>query len=374
MELERILITELRYFGDVLLTTPLIGFLRKKYPNARIDALVYHSTREMLTGNPDLDNVYTIDQKWKKMGVKKQLSAEINLLKTLKANHYDTLLHLTTHNRGMWLARILKPKRSISCPKHFGGLNFYNKSFTHMASLVLPRERHIAKFNMDHLRALGVVVPEEEVPGLKLTIPDEARAEAAKLVGGLKDYVLVHPAARFFFKCWTEERTAEMLDRLASQGEKIVITSGPSDEERTMIEKIVSLLKVAKPIVLIGKTPSMKTFAALIDDAKLLIGVDSAPAHMAAALQTPEVILFGATIPGRWRPWENNASRVVISPGRCHFCEQRGCGRCGISECMREIRVEDVMEAANELLEHRDIPDAYRKTVYGPNDRFPTYS
>jgi heptosyltransferase-3 len=186
--------------------------------------------------------------------------------------------------------------------------------------------------------------------------------------------VLVHPAARFFFKCWTEERTAEMLDRLASQGEKIVITSGPSDEERTMIEKIVSLLKVAKPIVLIGKTPSMKTFAALIDDAKLLIGVDSAPAHMAAALQTPEVILFGATIPGRWRPWENNASRVVISPGRCHFCEQRGCGRCGISECMREIRVEDVMEAANELLEHRDIPDAYRKTVYGPNDRFPTYS
>lgn len=59
----------------------------------------------------------------------------------------------------------------------------------------------------------------------------------------------------------------------------------------------------------------MKTFAALIDDAKLLIGVDSAPAHMAAALQTPEVILFGATIPGRWRPWENNASRVVISPG-----------------------------------------------------------
>lgn len=308
MELERILITELRYFGDVLLTTPLIGFLRKKYPNARIDALVYHSTREMLTGNPDLDNVYTIDQKWKKMGVKKQLSAEINLLKTLKANHYDTLLHLTTHNRGMWLARILKPKRSISCPKHFGGLNFYNKSFTHMASLVLPRERHIAQFNMDHLRALGVVVPEEEVPGLKLTIPDEARAEAAK------------------------------------------------------------------PIVLIGKTPSMKTFAALIDDAKLLIGVDSAPAHMAAALQTPEVILFGATIPGRWRPWENNASRVVISPGRCHFCEQRGCGRCGISECMREIRVEDVMEAANELLEHRDIPDAYRKTVYGPNDRFPTYS
>lgn len=123
-----------------------------------------------------------------------------------------------------------------------------------MASLVLPRERHIAQFNMDHLRALGVVVPEEEVPGLKLTIPDEARAEAAKLVGGLKGYVLVHPAARFFFKCWTEERTAEMLDRLASQGEKIVITSGPSDEERTMIEKIVSLLKVAKPIVLIGKT------------------------------------------------------------------------------------------------------------------------
>jgi len=51
VELERILITELRYFGDVLLTTPLIGFLRKKYPNARIDALVYHSTREMLTGN-----------------------------------------------------------------------------------------------------------------------------------------------------------------------------------------------------------------------------------------------------------------------------------------------------------------------------------
>ena len=81
MELERILITELRYFGDVLLTTPLIGFLRKKYPNARIDALVYHSTREMLTGNPDLDNVYTTDQNWKKMGVKKHLSAEINLLR-----------------------------------------------------------------------------------------------------------------------------------------------------------------------------------------------------------------------------------------------------------------------------------------------------
>ena len=79
----------------VHLTTPLIGFLRKKYPNARIDALVYHSTREMLTGNPDLDNVYTIDQKWKKMGVKKQLGAEINLLKKLKANRSFTSRRIT---------------------------------------------------------------------------------------------------------------------------------------------------------------------------------------------------------------------------------------------------------------------------------------
>ena len=92
MELERILITELRYFGDVLLTTPLIGFLRKKYPNARIDALVYHSTREMLTGNPDLDNVYTIDQKWKKM----------MLHNIAKAGFFSSDRTIAEYNRDIW--------------------------------------------------------------------------------------------------------------------------------------------------------------------------------------------------------------------------------------------------------------------------------
>ena len=106
----RVLLIKLRHHGDVLLSSPVLSALKTHAPHAEIDALVYHDTREMLSGHPALSQLHTIDRQWKKRGPLGQLRAEWQLLSALKARQYDLVITLTEHNRGAWLVRLLKPR------------------------------------------------------------------------------------------------------------------------------------------------------------------------------------------------------------------------------------------------------------------------
>lgn len=124
-------------------------------------------------------------------------------------------------------------------------------------------------------------------------------------LGVHSSYVVIQPTARQIFKCWDDEKFAQVIDALQSRGYQVVLTSGPSKEDLNCIETIASHCQT-KPITeLAGKT-TFPELGALIAHAALFIGVDSAPMHIAAAVNTPIVCLFGATNNVFWRPWSDN--------------------------------------------------------------------
>jgi heptosyltransferase-3 len=101
----RILVIKLRHHGDMLLITPVIQTLRQRYPDAKIDVLLYEETRDMLAANTDIHHIYGIDRKWKKQGQRHLIAMEWGLLRTLRKQHYDLVLNLADQWRSAIVTR-----------------------------------------------------------------------------------------------------------------------------------------------------------------------------------------------------------------------------------------------------------------------------
>jgi heptosyltransferase III len=353
----RALVVKLRHHGDVLLSSPVFQVLRNRAPHLEIDALVYADTRDMLAGHPAIREVFTVDREWKRKGPVTQLQHESALLRRLRERRYQLLVHLTEHPRGAWLAQLLRPRWSVA-PKRANWL--WTRSFSHVFPLPAHTPRHTVETNLDALRRLGIQPGEDErrlvmVPGREA----EARVEEALAAKGIAGsaFIQVHPTSRWLFKAWSDERNAELLRALHRDGHTIVVSAAPSAREKAIVQRILGLAP-GTAIDLSGLF-SLRELAALTQRAKLFIGVDSAPMHIAAAMQTPVVALFGPSGEHQWRPWQV-AHRVVVSEDHpCRPCGNDGCGGGKVSECLTMLPVARVLSAANELLaEQRVVPIA----------------
>lgn len=340
----RALVIKLRHHGDVLLAAPVLSVLKAHAPEAEIDALVYDDTAPMLEGHPALHTLHTVGRKWKALGVLARFGAERALYASLSSRRYDLIVHLSEQPRGAWLARALGPHFSVA-PIVPGRGAFWRNSFTHRYPLLRNGRRHAVELNLDALRRLGIQPSAQErrvqfVPGA------EAEAKAAALAPE-RGFVHLHPTSRWSFKNWTVEKNAELLNRLAAEGHRVVLTASPAPAELAMIGAIEKLAP-GRALNLAGRL-SVKELGAVAARAKLFIGVDSMPMHLAAALGTPTVALFGPSGDLEWGPW-NVAHRIVASGHSCRPCGNDGCGGGKVSECLTTLPVEQVFAAARALL------------------------
>ena len=346
-EIARALVVMLRHHGDVLLASPVLAALKAQAPAAEIDALVYDETAPMLEGHPALACLHAVGRGWKAQGLLAKLAMERRLYGALRARAYDLIVHLTDQPRGAWLARSLGARYSVAPIAPERGA-FWARSFTHLYPLAGNGRRHKVEANLDALRRIGLQPGMEErrlkfVPGAAA----ETRVEALLASAGLQPgYIHIHPASRWNFKCWTAAGNAELIDRL-STGHRVVLTAAPQADEMALVGEIVSKTK-SKPVNLAGKL-SIKELGALTARARLFVGVDSMPMHLAAAMGTQAVALFGPSGEFEWRPWRV-AHRVVASKHPCRPCGNDGCGGGKISECLTTLGVDEVYAAAQELL------------------------
>lgn len=347
-EIARALVVVLRHHGDVLLASPVLSVLRAHAPGIEVDALVYDDTAPMLEGHPALAQLHVVGRKWKQAGALSRFSLERQLYDALRVRRYDLLVHLTEQPRGAWLARALGARASVA-PAVPGRSAFWARSFTHLYPLAPNGRRHKVEANLDALRRIGVQPAMDErrtqfVPGAAA----EARIAALLAAEGVAEngYVHIHPASRWSFKCWTPERNAALIDRL-SAGHRVVLTAAPDAEEMALVEQIVAKTR-ARPLVLAGKL-QIKELGALTARARLFVGVDSMPMHLAAAMATPVVALFGPSGEDEWRPWRVK-HRVVTSGHPCRPCGNDGCGGGKVSECLTTLGVDEVFAAVNDLL------------------------
>ena len=357
-EVRRVLVVKLRHQGDVLLASPVFSALKRKAPHIEIDALVYCDTAPMLTEHPAIGEVFCIDRAWKTLGAFAQASAEWKLLAQLRARRYDLLVHLTEHWRGAWLARLLAVRWAVG-PRVRGRGRLWKGSFTHQVSTPLASARHVVEANLDALRRIGIH-PGVDERALTLIAGSAAEARTARLLAdhGLADhsFVQIHPSSRWRFKCWPAEKMAALIDRLHAEGLRVVLTAAPDNTEAQMIADIQG--RIAQPVAanLAGQL-SLKELAALTARARLFIGVDSAPMHIAAAVGTPAVAIFGPSGADLWGPWGTprvGRHRVVAKDEyTCRPCGLDGCGGGKVSDCLVTLEVGRVWAAAAELLETR---------------------
>ncbi len=350
---ERALVVKLRHHGDVLLASPVFSVLRHHAPQLEIDALVYDDTQEMLTLHPAIAAVHTVGRAWRRLAAPARLAAEWRLARALRARRYDLLVALSGHPRGALLARMLRPRYSVAPDEPQRG-RAWRGSFTHLFRLPRNARRHMVEVNLDALRRIGVY-PHDEERALVLVPGDEAEAAMRNRLSALGlaagAFIHVHPASRWGFKCWPAERTAQLIDALAQSGERIVLTAAPSEPELELVRAIRAACR-AQTVDLAGQL-SLKQLASLTSRAKLFIGVDSAPMHIAAAMQVPVVALFGPSGELEWGPWRV-PHRVVVSDAHpCRPCGNDGCGGGKVSECLTTLAAERVLAAARELLAGR---------------------
>ncbi|CNE74129.1 putative lipopolysaccharide heptosyltransferase III [Yersinia nurmii] len=300
---QRILVIKLRHFGDVLLITPLLNTLRENYPNALIDVLLYGGTEAMLAANSTVNHAYIVDRNLKHAGLKAQICGEKALFSDLKKQRYDLILNLSDQWRAGVYCRLLQPKFSIGIrfPKRDNGLWRYCHS--QLVDIPQAEEQHTVLNNLAILEPLGIENISTQVT-MAFSQANIDRVIAIRQQNELDSYVLIQPSARWRFKTWSASNFSQLIDSLTQQGHKILLTGGRDSAELDYIAEIIGGCAQPEKIINLAGTLDLPELAVFIDQAKLFIGVDSVAMHMAAALQTPAVVLFGPSNLQQWYPWQ----------------------------------------------------------------------
>ena len=336
MNPHNILVIKLRYLGDVLLATPTLDALKTAYPAARLSVLVNRGTEEILHGNPHVDEIIPLDR-----GSMLQQSC---FVLEMRWRRFDTVVDLTDGDRAAFLTWISgAPVRiGFNAEQRWTGWCY--------TTVVTGAGVHRIERDLASLAPLGIDV-EERVPRMWLTREDETRAEQLVAdLGAPKDqsWVVIQPGARYWFKAWPVERFAQLADRLNERFGCQVFIGGTGHEAR-LAEAVVGRAK--SRLLNIAGRADVRTFAALLRRSDLFVGNDTGAMHIAAAVGTPVVGLFGPSNPAEWGP-RGGPSEVIYKGLDCRVCFHPTCRR-GEENCMNLITVDEVMAACTRLLEAR---------------------
>lgn len=343
---KKVLVIKLRHLGDVLLSTPVFGALKKALPDAQIDGYVWKEAAPMLSGNPATSQVVAHQREWKKLPLIQKLRKEMRLLRWIREQNYDLVINLTEGDRGAIATCISGAKIRVGIDPGKEGFLFKRKVYTHLVKPCLT-PRHAVERDLDALRRIGIF-PKPEEKGLYFHIPGQARTSALAILDsyGLKrgGYALIHGVSRWLFKCPPPSLWQEVIQLLKIP---VILTGGPGEAERSYVEEIAA--GEGRAINLAGKT-NLKELGALMDMAQGVLTVDSVPLHMASALQAPVVVLFGPTSEVKWGPWMHPYSQVIAEGLPCRPCLMDGCGGSKRSECLFALSPEKIAQAFHEAV------------------------
>ena len=340
-DFKRILIVRTDRIGDVILSTPVIKAMRQAYPNAYIAMMVSPYAKEIIDGNPYLDEVITYD----KDGKHKSWLGSAKFSQRLKKKKFDLALVLHPTNRVHLITFFAQIKKRVGYNRKLGFLLTDQIEHTKQSG-----QKHEVEYNFDLVRRLGI---EPQDKNLFIPIKEESEkwADALFMVENIKsaDKLLgIHPAASCPSKIWPLERFARAADTLAQQyGFTTLLFAGPKDLK---LAQHLAGLMTSRVINLAGKA-SISQLATLIKRCELFISNDSGPVHIASAVGTPVISIFGRNQPGlspqRWGPRGAN-DRFLHKPVGCIQCLAHNCAKEFL--CLQQIRVQDVLAAAETIL------------------------
>ena len=353
-----ILVVSLRYFGDVLLTTPLIRSLRRGYEGAAIDVLLLAGTDGMLEGNPDVRRVLTVAER---PGVARHLEFVRHLWR-----RYDLAVIAETGDRPHLYGFLAARQRTGLVPPQFGKRWWKAPLLRHRVVSTVHEPRAASYRRL--IEAMGLPYLAEVVaPSAAPSAP--AWGERLGFDPARERYAVLHLAPRFRYKRWHEDGWRKLIAWLHGRGLRVAITGGGAPAERDYIQHVLAGSDV--PVVdLAGRLRFAET-ADLLRGAALYIGPDTATSHLAAACGTPSIVLFGPTDPRLWgplprggldppyakvAPLQRRANVLLLQEVSaslpCVPCQQEGCERHreSYSACLDRMNPARVIEAAQTLI------------------------
>lgn len=344
----KILVIKLRHIGDVLLTVPVFRALRERFPRAHIAALVNSGTEQVLAGNPLIDEIIIYDRNLKKLPFHQRYLKELAFLRSVRSRGFDLSVDLTSGDRAALLSWVSGAAYRFGYDPKGAGVPGKKYVYTHRTEndesrhMVLQNLGVISPFGIDtENRDVDIFIPDEDQQVVRQMFRDQGGPTAGRIVH-------VHPVARWLFKCWKDEYMAEVIRRLAAMGATVVVTSSPFGRELRRAKDIMALVGRNPGVIdLCGKT-SIKQLAAISRAADLFVGVDTAPMHIAAAVGTPVVALFGPTKDEHWAPW-GTGHIVLTRTMRCWICEKGMCDGVAVRKCLEAITPDEVMQAAESV-------------------------
>ncbi len=344
-----IIIVKTSAIGDVIHTLPALNALRRKYPEARIDWLVEEAAADLVIGHAALDTVIVSRRKaWvrdlKRGRVLAAFWGFVDFVKKLRAIEYDLLLDFQGLLKSGIFVGLARAKRKVG----------FGKGMEHAEGSYIFLNEPIPPVNMNHhavirelllLKAIGI---ESEDIIFDLPVGDQQRKKIRQLLESegvdlSKPLVAINPMTTWKTKHWRNERFTQVADLLLNMGMMVVFSGGLQDVQG--IEEI-SAAMTGKAVSLAGKT-TLKELAALYEQVDVLITTDTGPMHLAAAVGTLVVALFGPTAPWRTGPF-GSGHKILRAEIACSPCLKKNCDR--DHECMEQITVDQVVQATQSVL------------------------
>jgi len=349
----RILIVKLGSIGDIVHTLPALAALRAAMPQAEISWVVERRSAEILRDNPLLDRLIEVDTKALRRGLMsgETLRAPRQQLRRLRASAFDVAIDFQGLLKSASIARLSGARRVFGYSR--AGLREPASALLLSKTVAVPRQTHVIRKSLLLLHgALGVSLPEELSFPINTTANDEAEArEAAANTDG--KYAILNPGGGWPTKLWSVERFGKLADLLwSNHGISSLVTYGPGEEKLAEGVRQSSVSGKAQPVSL-----SLKAFYSLARSARVYVGGDTGPTHIAVAAGAPIVGLFGPT---EW--WRNGSPHpedicVERTDIDCRVdCHRRSCSKW---ICM-DVEVGRVLEAVDQRLSHKEAQKAQR--------------
>lgn len=338
--------------GDVVRTLPAVKGLRERFPDAYIAWLVEDKSSDILIGNPYLDKVIVFPRRDLVGGAR---SGRTRFLKKfvsdLRAERLDTVLDFHGAFKSGLFSFLSGAQERIGFQRH----HTKEFNFLFINHTVVPPGKRINRIerNISLVAALGASLLNLDVT---MPVPAETRMKVEKMLDPFdkrRPLVAIHPTTSRLFKHWDAENYAKVADKLLSDGAaQVMITYGPGEEEAA--QKVVGYMRSnAAPLI---PTRSLREYAWLVKQATVYFGSDTGPMHIASAMGTPVVALFGPTDPVVNGPYRQ--PHTILYKGLpCSPCKERRCSR--NLECMTGITVEEAYAAVANMIHKISL----RKTV-----------
>ena len=329
---KRVLIVRLRSIGDTVLATPSLIALRRFLPHSQIDILLEDWVAPLLISHSAVDNV---------IAVGKTSLKRVRVARQIRQRKYDVVINLHGGTTATFFV-------GASGARHRVGYADFQYSFiyNHLLSSASDYwQQDITHSAEQQLALLGFVgVPVEDRPKTHLDITDDA-AKSIESKISTEPFALIHPSTAFYTKQWPVENFARTMEFLANRGIRSIAISSKSESQ--VLTELMSASTV--PITTFDDL-SLPESTALAAKAEIFIGNDSGIAHIAAAVETPSVVIFGSSNRNHWRPWTDAPNEIVFKEFKCQPCPGYECKEFGEPDCILSVKPEDVFAAIERVL------------------------